>query len=97
MKFKIGKRNYLIKFNDLSMDLYELKKVENKESKNYGTETEVLIGFFKGFEGIYKELVKRHLSAKDKTILSFEDVLREINKVSKVLDSLLIYKNKGEK
>jgi len=90
MKFSIGKKSYLLKFSDNSIDLYELKMNTDAESNNFGQVRETVIGYYTGFDTLYNKLVKLHLSGKQ--FKDFEAIKTHIEQVSTKLKGLLTYK-----
>ena len=92
MKFSIGKREYKIEHTDTSINLYEIKTNQSKESKNFGQKTEQILGFYQGYDMLYRQLVKNNLSVNDSKIKSFEDIIKHIQEVDEVLKSLLTIK-----
>ena len=89
MKFKVRNKEFLIKFTESSIDLYEIKTVKETTSKNFGKEQENLLGYFNSFDTVYEHIVKNVLASKDSKIKELADLIKEIRLIKSDLKDLL--------
>lgn len=89
MEFKVRNKTFRVKFTTSSIDLYEVGMVSDKDSKNHGKETEILLGYFHSFDTIYEHICRNVLASKDKKIKTLDDLIEEIRLIKKDLNVLL--------
>ena len=93
MEFKIKNREFTLKFNDSSFDLYEIKI--SKTGKSIGQRSEQIVGYFTNLQLLFDKLLKIALSVEDKHMKTLEDILgvlsacqNKINEIMKIREKL---------
>ena len=78
-----GYKNFIFDADDNNIVLKELGTVQDKESKNYGEETQIILGYYSTLEqaifGLEKILVRRSIKDKSHTLKSIVEEIRKLH------------------